>query len=347
MKNHHFFHKIISLLILFLGVKGIAQEIPQPQTYVAHKIEEPIIIDGKADEDVWKKAEWTADFIDIEGVKTPKYRTRVKMLWDETYIYYYAEMEEPHVWATLKQRDTIIFHNNDFEIFWDTDGDTHNYYEFEVNAFNTIWDLFLTKPYRETNAVIDGWDISGVKSAVHINGTLNDFSDTDKGWSVEIAVPWSAFRTSFGQDNVPRNNFWRINFSRVNWDYEIVNGKYQRKKDGQEKYLPEYNWVWSPQNVINMHEPEKWGYVFFSETSLGSKVRFEIPKDEKIKWEMYAIYRQYKQGKEITSKTINIDNQKIKINLEKHSFGWNLSTESPFSGKKLQLKEDGKWIENP
>ncbi|CEN48597.1 hypothetical protein CCAN2_1920045 [Capnocytophaga canimorsus] len=50
--------------------------------------------------------------------------------------------------ATLKERDTVIFHNNDFEIFLDPDNDSHNYYEFEINALNTVWDLFLTKPYR-------------------------------------------------------------------------------------------------------------------------------------------------------------------------------------------------------
>lgn len=64
------------------------------------------------------------------------------MLWDETYFYIYAEMEEPHVWGTLKERDTVIFYNNDFEVFIDATGDTHNYYELEVNALNTAWDLF-------------------------------------------------------------------------------------------------------------------------------------------------------------------------------------------------------------
>jgi len=84
---------------------------------------------------------------------------------------------QPHVWGNLKQRDTVIYLNNDFEIFIDPDGDTHNYYEFEFNALNTLWDLFLTKPYREKTVVLDNWDASGLISAVHVDGTLNNPND--------------------------------------------------------------------------------------------------------------------------------------------------------------------------
>lgn len=110
----------------------IAQNIPK--TYVAHSTDERIIIDGTAVETAWDKAAWSSDFIDIEGIKKPTYRTRMKILWDTHYLYFYAQMEEPHVWATLKQHDTVIFYNNDFEIFIDPDGDTHDYMEIEMNA---------------------------------------------------------------------------------------------------------------------------------------------------------------------------------------------------------------------
>lgn len=69
--------------------------------------------------------------MDIEGDRKPRprFRTRVKMLWDDNYFYMGAEMEEPHVWATLTERDSIIYRDNDFEVFIDPDGDNHNYYE--------------------------------------------------------------------------------------------------------------------------------------------------------------------------------------------------------------------------
>jgi hypothetical protein len=73
----------------------------------------------------------------------------MKMVWDDEYLYVAAEMEEPDIWATLTERDSVIFHDNDFEVFIDPDGDTHAYYELEVNALATAWDLMLLKPYRD------------------------------------------------------------------------------------------------------------------------------------------------------------------------------------------------------
>ena len=326
-----------------------------PKTYVAHKTSELINIDGKADEDSWKKSKWSTNFIDIEGVKTPKYQTNVKMLWDENYFYILAKIEEPHVWADIKQRDAIIFYNNDFEVFIDPDGDTHNYYELEINALNTAWDLFITKPYRElNNPILNDWNYTGLKSAINIDGTLNNHSDTDKNWTLEIAIPFKDLRTAYKQDNVPRDKFWRVNFSRVNWQHDIIDGKYSRKKDKNDKYLHEYNWVWSPQGVINMHAPEKWGYVYFSSNEVENDTTFTIPKDEEIKWELYKLYRTQKKYyskhkrwltsiDSMATSAIIIDGHTLQPSIENHSSGWTITVKSPFSNKILSLKEDGKF----
>ena len=86
----------------------------------------------------------------------------------------------------------------------------------------------------------------------------------------------------------PKSGYiWRINFSRVNWDYELNNGKYSRKKINNE-YLPEYNWVWSQQGTINMHLPENWGYLIFSENNY----KYTIPEEEITKQMLYALFRE-------------------------------------------------------
>ena len=133
------------LFLLYLGSMFLVAQEP-PKTYIAFKTENTMLIDGEAEEASWKNAPWSDTFIDIEGVAIPKYKTRMKMLWDDTNIYFFAELEEPHVWGNLKEKDTIIFYNNDFEIFIDPDGDTHDYYEYEMNVLNTVWDLYLSKP---------------------------------------------------------------------------------------------------------------------------------------------------------------------------------------------------------
>src|SRR5690349_15525257 len=85
--------------------------------YVIHRAPGPVTIDGDINKQVWQSAAWTDDFVDIEGSLKPKppLRTRVKMMWDDHNLYFAAQLEEPHVWATLTERDSVIFHDNDFE----------------------------------------------------------------------------------------------------------------------------------------------------------------------------------------------------------------------------------------
>ncbi|MFZ4549801.1 MAG: carbohydrate-binding family 9-like protein, partial [Bacteroidales bacterium] len=178
------------LQLLFLGFTVVSVNAQQPSTviiprnYVCYRTASPISIDGLPDEKDWLSVPWSEDFVDIEGSlkPLPTYKTRMKMLWDDNYLYIAAELEEPHVWANLTERESVIFYDNDFEVFIDPDGDTHNYVEYEMNARNTQWDLLLLKPYRDDliqNVAIDNWNINGIKSAVHVNGTLNNPNDID------------------------------------------------------------------------------------------------------------------------------------------------------------------------
>jgi len=280
-----------------------------PEKYVCYKAGH-INIDGVLDEESWESVQWTNDFVDIQGElkPLPLYRTRAKMLWDENNLYVAAEITEPHVWANLKQRDTVIFYDNDFEVFIDPDGDTHEYMEFEMNAFNTLWDLLLTKPYRDNGRVADAWNINGIKTAINIHGTINDPSDQDDKWTVELAFPLTVL-TEFGNWPADRKQ-WRINFSRVNWQIEIENGRYKKAVNPETGVrYPEYNWVWSPQGLINMHYPEKWGYLQFSDVIAGEgTVEFIPDPDEQLKWNLRTMYyaqRNYASEKGIFASDIN------------------------------------------
>ena len=266
-----------------------------PKNYVCYKSEQLITIDGIINETVWQRAPWTENFVDIEGIlkPKPKYLTRVKMLWDRHFFYIAAELTEPDLWATLKKRDSVIFYDNDFELFIDPDGDTHRYYELEINSYGTEWDLFLDKPYRDGGKAMNYWDIDSLLSSIYLDGTLNNPRDRDNFWYLEIAIPWVVLKEYAGTDAPPKNgDQWRVNFSRVQWQLEVINGKYQKLKDRKtEKNLPENNWVWSPQGLINMHYPEMWGFVQFSEKTAGStKVAFEYRTEEDIKWALRQVY---------------------------------------------------------
>ena len=247
----------------------INDKIILPKHYIVNKINDQINIDGKDDELAWSNAIYTDDFIDIEGDKIPRQKTNVKMLWDDKFLYVFAKLYENHIWGDITKRDEVIYYNNDFEVFINPNDDVFSYGEIEINALGTEWDLFLNRPYRLKGKADSSWDINGLKSAVDISGTLNDPNDLDDYWTVEIAIPLKEIEklnTTGKDEKVFSGHVWRINFSRVNWDFEINNGVYSRKKENG-KYLPEYNWVWSPQGIINMHVPENWGYLVFSENN--------------------------------------------------------------------------------
>jgi len=284
-----------SLFSLFAQVKFSIPQIPfSPKTYICVKTSSEIIIDGILREPEWEKIKWTDSFVDIEGYlkPPPRFQTRVKMLWDENYFYVGAELEEPNLWATLHQRDTVIYQDNDFEVFLDPDGDSHLYYELEINALNTVWDLLLIKPYRDGGPAINSWDISGLESAVHLYGSLNETTDIDSGWTIELAIPWAVLSECAGKNTPPSpGDYWRINYSRVEWKTEVVNNKYQKIVDERGNNLPEDNWVWSPQGLVNMHYPEMWGFVLFStEGDSFTAENFNLPDIEKIKWSLRQVY---------------------------------------------------------
>ena len=161
-------------------------------------------------------------------------------------------------------------------------------------------DLFMPKPYRENGDALMNYDAHGMRTATHIDGTINKPGDKDRKWSVEMAIPFSAFGFYNQHFRMKDSTIWRINFSRVEWDTDITNGKYVKRKDpATGRPLPEHNWVWSPQGIINMHAPEKWGYLFFVKQPAGSTpVNLPIPAIEEAKeklWEVYHLQHDYYQ----------------------------------------------------
>ena len=348
-----------SLIFLF-AAQMQAQEVifdrnkfAESKRYVAHKTESPLIIDGKDDDPAWQSAQFTDNFIEIQGEIIPKFDTRVKMLWDEDYFYIYAIMDEEHIWGTLTDHDAIIFHDNDFEVFIDPEGDGRNYSELEINALNTTWDLMLDRPYRLGGKANDFFEFEGLQSAVYINGTLNDPSDVDEYWSVELAIPMESIllakhtRKKYPSDK----DIWRVNFSRVEWNHTIRDAKYERKKVNG-RLAAEMNWVWSPQGEINMHIPELWGHVQFSTEAPNSFVTFEADEDEVTRQVAYQLFRRFKFAQPVQFTNIgvgnttymppfSVQNQDFNVTYFKTAHGFDLLVNNLTYGKKFIIDETG------
>lgn len=342
-----------------LDTISVENDLVTPKHYIVSKTTQNLVIDGIADETAWDNAVFSDQFIDIEGIKTPKFDTKMKMLWNDKSLFIYAEMEEPHIWANLKQRDTIIFYNNDFEIFINPSGTGRNYGEIEINALNTIWDLYLDKPYSVGGNANFHWNLNDLKSAVHVYGTLNNPNDIDSLWTVEMSIPLKALiELKKRAKKIPQEGEqWRINFSRVEWDFKLKNGKYYRKKEG-DNYLPEYNWVWSNQKVINMHEPEKWGVLQFTNSNSSEHIQYIKDEDLKIKQILYALFRKtnYAELKHLLQHTngfekdfiIDYSNQKpIKTTFYRTNFGFEYKLVSPKTQTTYLINQEGVLKVNP
>ena len=215
-----------------------------------------IKVDGVLTDSSWSDTPWISDFTDIIGRanQRPNYETKVKTRWDDAYLYLGAEIYQEHIWATIDKNDSTLYLENVFEIFIDPSGDTHNYFEIEVNALGTVWDLMLTKPYRDGGVAINSWDVKGLKKGVSINGTINNGQDKDIKWTLELAIPLQELMINYAEIE---NKFIRVNLARTSWDITYTNGAYERETDDA------YYWVWSPQNTLSFHEPEQWGYLCF------------------------------------------------------------------------------------
>ncbi|MBX3240232.1 MAG: carbohydrate-binding family 9-like protein [Chitinophagaceae bacterium] len=265
--------------------QDVCKEDDTPQ-YTAYRTGKPPKIDGKLNETVWKKAARSNAFVDlISGAKT-HLDTRAAVLWDDRYLYVGYWVEEPDITATHTVRDAPIYQDNDVELFI---AGTDAYYEFEINSFGTIYEVlffwmdnFEKKGYHlmpEFNTDAKGarpfrgvgyrhprgrrigfwnWDLPGLQYAVHLNGTINNNKDKDKGWTVELAIPWTSLQILAKGDNrslPPANNdVWKMDFSRFNTK------KYSENDSG--------GWAWSAHGVWDSHVPECFTRIVFSEELL-------------------------------------------------------------------------------
>lgn len=230
-----------------------------------YRTDEKIRIDGFLKEEAWRRAERTEDFVDIVTGEKLKLKKWVKVLWDDEYLYVGFHIETPDVWGTVVRQDDIVYNDPDAEIFIDPDCDALNYYEFEMNALNTRYEVFWPRPlydierkkwlaFEEAGGDFK-WDLKGIKHAVQIYGTLNHHDDVDLGWTAEIALPWSGMEDLTKGSLPPKpNEVWRINFY------------CQEFEDPTRRVV--YHYIWAPAGVVSCHVPSTWGYISFSDKTV-------------------------------------------------------------------------------
>jgi hypothetical protein len=265
------------LILLAFSLTSVAraEDAPKIAHYLCYRTtDDRMKIDGNITDTEWSNAPWTSDFVDIVGKSTspkPAFVTRAKMLWSDTTLYIAAHLDETNIVARIKDHDGELYTGNAFEVFIDPDADNQNYVELEINAANTTMDLTMDKPYRDRGKPDLSFELTGLKTAVHVDGTLNDASDTDRGWDVEIAIPFAALE-ALAKKPSP-NEQWRINLARSEYIDENTSN---------------YS-VWSPQGEKNMHAPERFGYMQFTNAPPG-KGEFKPDPTANARLALFKLY---------------------------------------------------------
>ena len=176
----------------------------------------PITVDGRLDELDWQLAEQINGFERIlNDYDRVRYPTRARMLWDDKAMYFAFACQDPDIWAIYDAEDAPLWEEEVVEVFIDPDGDGREYLELEVNPLNKVVDLLIHQVQNGFDSSIR-WDIAGLQTAVQVKGTVNDSLRADQGWTVEIAIPWTAMASGIGGGGTPQpGDRWRLNLYRI------------------------------------------------------------------------------------------------------------------------------------
>ena len=223
-----------------------AAELPPIAEAVCRQVGVPPKIDGVLDDAAWKVVEPLAAFtcfLTRQGA--PPLGTEAKMAWDDEHLYVAFRCEDPDIWSTITRRDGNLWEGEVCEVYVDHDGDGKQYKEFEVNPLNAVIDLNIPQgPEIGDVDVARKWNSDGWQTAVRVEGTLDNRDDTDREWTVEMAIPL--------RDLAPAppkiGDTWRVQLFRID-----------RSKTLGDK--PQYA-GWSPTDTF--HNPKRFGRITFA-----------------------------------------------------------------------------------
>jgi hypothetical protein len=210
-------------------------EVRVPRAPAAPKIDG--VFDG---EEIWRGAARLDAFGHTITGDPVAEKTDVLLLWSDTHIYVAMSAEDEHLQSKFENHDDELWHEDVFEVFLDPGGDKKHYYEIQVSPAGVVFDSHLPSYRKNRNE----WS-SQVVTAVELDGTLGDKSDIDKGWSAELAIPFTAM-TEGGGVPPAAGDTWRANFFRA----DVTTSK------------PVYS-GWSPPLRGDFHALDRFGAMVF------------------------------------------------------------------------------------
>lgn len=213
----------------------------------AIKTTEPIKMDGRLDEAIYRKAAraYLKNSITKEPTGDPAYESYAQVAYDDTYLYIAFSCNDQDIHSSFTKRDEYLWKEEAVEVFIDTDDNNPNdYVEIEVSPKNVLYDSYIVNPQKIDVEGTLKYNLQGIQTAVNLGGTTGNRRDIDQNWTVEIAIPFAEIAQGFHPYQL-QDADWKINFYRINQDASPL------------KYM-----AWSPTQG-SFHQPEKFGTIIF------------------------------------------------------------------------------------
>ncbi len=189
-------------------------------SYVVLRTDQGIRIDGHSNETDWQLAP-TLDFImPWSDLKKERVQSTVaRLLWDDDNLYIVYECADPYLDAEVENHDGPVYQEDAVEIFATPNAANEGgitYFGYEMNIKGTLLDYIAFGGSDEwTSNIHFPWQSEGVQIATSFDGTLNDHTDVDRGWILEIAIPHDNFRHVSGQIPPRDGDIWRAGLNRT------------------------------------------------------------------------------------------------------------------------------------
>ncbi|MEM7447212.1 MAG: carbohydrate-binding family 9-like protein [Myxococcota bacterium] len=202
-------------------------------------------IDGKMDEALWKRARSSRRFVNTRTGGLAEFRVTAKTLWDERHFYVGIQVQDDFIQSTYQNLDDHLWEQDAVEVMIDPSGRGHNYFELQVSPTGVVFDTRYDSRRHPRPFGHVTWH-SDVEAAVDIEGIAND-REKDRGYTVEMAIPWSAFRAGSPPFARPQaGQQWRVNFYVMD-----------ARPEGQRAA------GWSAPMVGDFHKPDRFGRIRF------------------------------------------------------------------------------------
>ncbi|MCL5674883.1 MAG: carbohydrate-binding family 9-like protein [Candidatus Omnitrophica bacterium] len=218
---------------LTLGVLGVwiclanfvvsAHAVDNSQRWYVHRVEGKLNTDGFPGKSDWSRAGvipkfWRTDKPDVPATT----QTKVYLLYDNQYLYIKANMEDQDIIGYVKKQNGPVFDDDVFEVFLRPSLKSLHYFEIDINPLGTVYAGFYPRYGYWRNSTFD----AHVKVKIKINGTLNNWHDVDKGWTLEEAIPFSSLSMKMKGITIPPQKWdiWYGAFCRYDYSYYLENG---------------------------------------------------------------------------------------------------------------------------